>query len=172
LNENALGSMTIRAAEKKDGPVLINEDVDIPESDANTAQVEDKPSLGADEDIDPDAFFSCNECDTFISDCKSQRAYYYIYCIDVDLCQACFGRRIQRGRGELAPAGRTVCPVDHKHIEAPAAGWKGVKDGVMTIEDQMIVFRDWLKGLEGREVAKSLGGLLGNGAGLITGVFR
>lgn len=113
----------------------------------DSEQDESKASQGQDEDLDADTYFICNECESPIHDWKAQHAYYCLHCTDVDLCEACFTKRLQREKGELPPAWRTVCPVGHKHIKAPVEGWKGVKGGVISIGDEKVVFSDWLKEL-------------------------
>lgn len=56
----------------------------------------------------------------------------------------------KRESGELPPDWRTLCPPGHKHIKAPAPGWKGVKDGVIRfeVEENNIRFDTWLKELK------------------------
>lgn len=39
------------------------------------------------------------------------------------------------------------CGKRHNHIKAPIEGWKGVKNGVLRIGDERILFEDWLVGL-------------------------
>jgi hypothetical protein len=58
--------------------------------------------------------------------------------------------RKKRESGELPPDWRTLCPSGHKHIKAPAPGWKGVKDGVIRFEaeENNIKFETWLSELK------------------------
>ncbi|KAI0129137.1 hypothetical protein BJ170DRAFT_682921 [Xylariales sp. AK1849] len=90
----------------------------------------------------------CNECEKNINSWKVDSAYLCLYCTDMDLCGECYGKRIAREEGRLPPAWRTTCPKGHKHVKAPIAGWAGVKNGIITIGEEKIVFTKWLKELK------------------------
>jgi hypothetical protein len=41
------------------------------------------------------------------------------------------------------------CGPDHTYIKGPIEGWKGVKNGIIKIENEdPIPFKDWLQGLK------------------------
>ncbi len=45
--------------------------------------------------------------------------------------------------------GPRYCRRDHTHIKGPIQGWKGIKDGIMTIDgDKPIEFKAWLVDLK------------------------
>ena len=50
--------------------------------------------------------------------------------------------------------GSVYCGTNHQLISGPIPGWKGIKDGIMTIEGQngedtiRVKFRDWLDELK------------------------
>jgi hypothetical protein len=117
------------------------------ETNADMPAIEDASSE-TDEDIDSNSGISCDECGKSITNWKEDSAYLCLYCTDIDICGTCFETRRQRERGELPAAWRTQCPKSHKHIKAPIEGWGGVKDGVITIGSEKIVFKEWLKDLK------------------------
>ena len=100
---------------------------------------------GSPEDLAPSNGCYCNGCG------RSFRAwtmpiYYCILCSDCDLCEMCYQKRraFDRGNGEEV----TYCGRDHRYIRGPMDGWKGVKDGVITIGEEKVTFDDWLTGLK------------------------
>lgn len=96
---------------------------------------------GSAEDLSPSEWCSCDGCgETFSS--WAVPIYYCILCFDCDLCEDCYQKRktFDRGEGESV----TYCGRNHRHIRGPIHGWKGVKDGVITIGDQKVKFSDWL----------------------------
>jgi hypothetical protein len=64
----------------------------------------------------------------------------------------------KRESGELPADWRTLCPPGHKHIKAPAPGWKEVMDGVIRfeVEENNIKFDTWLKELKFRKWNEAL----------------
>lgn len=90
----------------------------------------------------------CNYCGEDIGTWSHGNAYLCVYCIDVDICEKCFSKRLAREKGELEPDWRTICPTGHRHVKAPIEGWRGVKEGRLRIDAEEIPFRTWLGQLE------------------------
>ncbi|KAH3966001.1 hypothetical protein HBH52_200240 [Parastagonospora nodorum] len=102
-----------------------------------------------DEDLNENASFYCNYCGQVSNDWSSG-AYFCMYCIDMDICEGCYQKKIAREKGELEPDWHTICPEGHKHIRGPIQGWKGMKSGIMKIGTEEVPFKAWLVQLEVR----------------------
>jgi tetratricopeptide (TPR) repeat protein len=101
-----------------------------------------------DEGLLNDSEFYCNFCIKETRDWSHGPTYLCIYCIDVDICEECFAKKIAREKGELEPDWRVICPQGHKHVKAPIEGWRGVRNGIMRIGTEEIPFKTWLVQLE------------------------
>jgi hypothetical protein len=112
------------------------------ESSATTTNKE------SDEDLDENAGFYCNYCSKDFKDWSIGGSYYCIYCIDMDICEECYQKKLARERGELEPDWRVICPKGHKHVRGPVAGWRGIKSGVMRIGTEEVLCKTWLVQLE------------------------
>lgn len=98
-----------------------------------------------DEDLDSaNGQLGCDGCGELFSNWHNGSLYLCYYCTELDLCEKCYTNRSERLSGKLPPDWRVICPAGHKHIKAPAEGWKGLKNGVLKFEDKEMVFRDWL----------------------------
>jgi hypothetical protein len=40
------------------------------------------------------------------------------------------------------------CGENHHYIKGPMKGWKGVKNGIIRINDEELSVKDWIKGLK------------------------
>lgn len=102
----------------------------------------------ADEGLREDWCFWCNFCRKPVKDWTHGSAYLCVYCIDFDICEECFLKKIAREKGELEPDWRVICPQGHRHVKAPIEGWRGVKDGKLRIGTEELLFKTWLAQLE------------------------
>ena len=95
--------------------------------------------------------FYCNDCCKPICDwSKDGPAYLCVYCTNCDLCEECFAKKTANESGG-EKHWHVVCPEGHKHVKAPAEGWKGVnRAGQFVFEDKKLAFRDWLRDLEAK----------------------
>ncbi len=103
-----------------------------------------------DEDIAPYTIIQCDgECDQpCVSNWNDGPMYGCIMCSNVDLCQGCYEKRQGYNQTGKVEHWRSYCGMNHRYIKGPITGWKGIKDGVMTIGEEKIRFGDWLKELE------------------------
>lgn len=90
---------------------------------------------------------------------KDRPMYVCTMCWDVALCEDCHAKRQEYNKtgGDAAcraAVGASYCGTNHRYVRGPVPGWKGIKDGVMTIEGQNgeepihVKFRDWLDELK------------------------
>jgi hypothetical protein len=101
-----------------------------------------------DDGLDEEAGFYCNFCRNNVQDWSHGAAYLCVYCIDMDICEECYLKKIARDKGELEPDWRTMCPKGHRHVKAPIEGWRGVKSGMLRIGTNEVLFKTWLAELE------------------------
>jgi tetratricopeptide (TPR) repeat protein len=89
---------------------------------------------------------------------KGRTLYFCTICCNTSLCEDCYNKRqgYNRAGGDeacRASVGSVYCGTNHRYI-TPIKGWKGIKDGVMTIQGQdgeetiSVKFRDWLEELK------------------------
>ncbi|KAF2813896.1 uncharacterized protein BDZ99DRAFT_516530 [Mytilinidion resinicola] len=116
--------------------------------DAKPAKL-DNPTLerAPDEEIAGFSVWCDGQCGTKV-DSWTTPIYYCIICACTDLCTSCHAERLGQNHGAPSESWKTVCGKDHKYIKGPIEGWKGVKNGVMRLEDEEIPFQEWLKDLE------------------------
>jgi hypothetical protein len=74
--------------------------------------------------------------------------YLCILCAETQLCQGCFDKVRQYSRSDKWSYWKTYCGRDHKYIEGPIDGWKGVRDGVMVIGEVEQNVADWIQQLK------------------------
>jgi tetratricopeptide (TPR) repeat protein len=101
-----------------------------------------------DEGILENSWFYCNFCGKDFNDWSHGAAYLCVYCIDMDICEECYLKKLARERGEIEPDWRVVCPKGHRHVKAPIEGWRGIRAGTMRIGKDEILFKTWLAQLE------------------------
>lgn len=101
-----------------------------------------------DEGLLESAGFSCNACGKDFVSWTQGKAYLCMCCIDCDLCEECYNKKLAEEKGEIEAPWRMICPQGHRHVIAPVVGWRGVKDGVMRIGTSETPFRSWLAQLE------------------------
>lgn len=53
-------------------------------------------------------------------------------------------------RGEKLEDWQTFCGKDHHYVKHAPEGWKGVKDGVITVGEEKTEFDQWLKDVQER----------------------
>ncbi|KAH8885431.1 hypothetical protein GQ53DRAFT_695857 [Thozetella sp. PMI_491] len=71
--------------------------------------------------------------------------YQCTICSDTLLCEPCYQKRQAYNAGEPSKVGSNYCNKNHKYIKGPMPGWKGIKDGIMTIEgSEPVPFKEWL----------------------------
>lgn len=101
-----------------------------------------------DEDVTGSGIYCDGGCGTDISR-WTQPMYYCLVCVNCDLCEECYGKRLAQTRGEIEEPWLSFCGPDHRYIKAPMKGWKGIKNGVIRIEgEEEFTVEDWLKGLK------------------------
>jgi tetratricopeptide (TPR) repeat protein len=102
-----------------------------------------------DEDLAHILGFSCDgECSTQYLDCWTQPLYLCLTCVNVNLCEACYAKRMAQNNGQPSSFWRTYCGSNHQYIKGPIDGWGGVKGGIMTIGETKVKFSSWLKNVE------------------------
>ena len=74
--------------------------------------------------------------------------YLCAVCMSVDLCQDCYEKRLAQNGGAPNDSWRTYCGHNHEYIKGPIEGWKGIKNGVMTIGNEKIAFKEWLRAIK------------------------
>jgi hypothetical protein len=99
------------------------------------------------EDIDPLATLTCGSCSKEAKDWKTGSFFLCYYCVELSLCADCYNNRVAVDKKEREAEWWVICPTDHKHIEAPVKGWRGVKNGVLMMEED-IKFTQWLDEVE------------------------
>lgn len=107
-----------------------------------------KPLEQEEYDLDEKVSMYCIDCREEVSNWDRGAMYLCYYCSDMDLCEPCYRRKLDRDSGKAPPYWCRLCPKGHKHVRAPVEGWKGMKNGFMEIEKdgvvQRIKFYDWL----------------------------
>ncbi|KIX01404.1 uncharacterized protein Z518_09130 [Rhinocladiella mackenziei CBS 650.93] len=88
------------------------------------------------------------ECDPIVS-WRAWKGRPMYRCGNTILCEPCYQKRQAYNKGAHCEIGRTYCGRDHQYIKGPIEGWKGIKNGVMKIDNQEPVkFKDWLEDLK------------------------
>ena len=132
---------------------IVDMDIYKKEKEADGLAVKDEQKQSdvkpTDEDLDPLADITCNDCGKSVSDWKSGPVYLCYYCTEMDLCEDCYLKRGAIESGKRAADWRVLCPRGHKHVKAPVEGWRGLKDGMLKM-DVDIKFDDWLEELKAK----------------------
>lgn len=116
-------------------------------------------SPATDDDLD-DFWVTCDgQCDT---SCHKWELplYLCIFCVNTDLCPSCYTKRMAQNKGALKSFWRSYCGRDHRYIKGPIAGWKGVKDGIIRIEQddgtlEATEVKEWLRTLKDERWVKA-----------------
>ncbi|KAL2676439.1 hypothetical protein Neosp_010197 [[Neocosmospora] mangrovei] len=90
-------------------------------------------------------------------------AYFYVTFATGMICEECQAEydTIQRGEGTFK--GRYFYGIGHDHLKLPVEGWRGVRDGVLTLEgEEPITVTDFIKKLQ-TEVCEDAWGRLWEG---------
>ncbi|PGH06161.1 hypothetical protein GX51_02549 [Blastomyces parvus] len=108
-----------------------------------TSEIEEQ-----EEDFAPDTDYICNgECEDDTIDCwDTGPVYLCMICSNCDLCAECYQKRQALNEDSTENNHwRLYCGAKHWYIEGPVEGWKGIKDGYMTIGEEKTKFTDWLE---------------------------
>ncbi|KAF2107480.1 hypothetical protein BDV96DRAFT_653821 [Lophiotrema nucula] len=89
----------------------------------------------------------CDGCDRAITQ-WSEPFYLCLICPNIDLCEDCHTKRLAWNRGQGEKSWTAFCAENHHYIKGPMKGWKGIKNGVIQIDDTEILVKDWIKGLK------------------------
>ncbi|EEH16587.1 hypothetical protein PABG_06674 [Paracoccidioides brasiliensis Pb03] len=101
-------------------------------------------------DFAPDTAYVCQgECvDDEIESWETGPVYLCMICTNCDLCNACYEKRQAYNKDSSNNTHwRLYCGANHWYLKGPVDGWKGIKDGHMTIGEEKIKFMDWLEEL-------------------------
>ncbi|KLJ13644.1 hypothetical protein EMPG_11426 [Blastomyces silverae] len=101
-----------------------------------------------DEDFAPDVDYICSgECaNDSIEGWDRGPVYLCMICPNCDLCEECYQKRQALNEDPTKNNHwRLYCGAKHWYIKGPVEGWKGIKDGYMTIGEEKIKFTDWLE---------------------------
>ncbi|KAF2856640.1 hypothetical protein T440DRAFT_437517 [Plenodomus tracheiphilus IPT5] len=119
------------------------------DADGMSAMVKDPPTIVKEMDEGLLGLaIGCNMCSRSIDRWSDCAVYFCIYCIDVDICESCFVKKLAQEKGEAEPEWRVICPKSHRYIKTPVEGWRGIKEGVMRIGAEEVAFKTWLAQLE------------------------
>lgn len=131
INYNADGSGPYR---------FFNDCASESESESNTSENSNH------DDPSNDQVVCDGECDETFNKWTGKKLYLCAICYDCILCENCYRNRPARNPVIMGKSGWTFCGVNHKYIEGPVEGWRGIdKNGVMRIEgEESISFREWL----------------------------
>ncbi|EEU37966.1 uncharacterized protein NECHADRAFT_84310 [Fusarium vanettenii 77-13-4] len=139
---------------------------DMDSDDSDDSEMGDPPEdegdlLGSDE-----AWYGCGG---FCNPSRTFRwwggrsAYFYVTFATGIICEECQAEyeTIQRGEGTFK--GRYFYGIGHDHLKLPVEGWRGVRDGVLTLEgEEPITVTDFIKKLQ-TEVCEDAWGRLWEG---------
>ncbi|KAM6506585.1 hypothetical protein FSOLCH5_013559 [Fusarium solani] len=92
-------------------------------------------------------------------------AYFYVTFTTGMICEECQAEyeAIQRGEGTFK--GRYFYGIGHDHLKLPVEGWRGVRDGVLTLEgEEPIAVDDFVKKLQTEVCEDAWGRLWAGGA--------
>ncbi|KKZ68736.1 hypothetical protein EMCG_05645 [[Emmonsia] crescens] len=110
------------------------------------------------EDFAPRTDYVCNgECeDDSIESWDAGSVYLCMICSNSDLCEGCYQKRQAFNKG-LTESNhwRLYCGANHWYIKGPVEGWKGIKEGYMTIGEEKIKFMDWLEEIRASKWTKA-----------------
>ncbi|KAI9661209.1 MAG: hypothetical protein M1821_009536 [Bathelium mastoideum] len=82
--------------------------------------------------------------------------YMCIHCGNCDLCEACYEKRMAWNRGEPnTTLWYDWCGKDHAYVKGPVDGWRGVKNGIIRIDEGEIEFKEWLQSLKEKRWPKA-----------------
>ncbi|KAG5292849.1 hypothetical protein I7I48_05057 [Histoplasma ohiense] len=118
------------------------------ESDTSAGSSKSGKRRNKNEDFAPDTDYVCNgECeDDDIESWDNGAVYLCMICCNCDLCEECYQKRQAHNKNSTENNHwRRYCGANHWYIKGPVEGWKGIKDGYMTIGEEKIKFLDWLE---------------------------
>ncbi|KAF2215757.1 hypothetical protein CERZMDRAFT_35005, partial [Cercospora zeae-maydis SCOH1-5] len=81
---------------------------------------------------------------------KGRTMYVCVVCRATNLCEECFEKRqkYNEDTSSCPVKGPYFCGRDHAYVEGPVDGWRGVTNGVMSVDGQeSIDFKVWLEAL-------------------------
>lgn len=117
-------------------------------SDADEDSDTDGESLADDEgDLAKNEVVCNGVCEgvTYWRSWKGRVLYQCAICYDNCLCEDCYEKRISYNEGVKRTAGIEYCGFNHRYVKGPVEGWKGITNGVMSIEGmEDVKFKDWL----------------------------
>ncbi|KAL9093012.1 MAG: hypothetical protein Q9165_004150 [Trypethelium subeluteriae] len=100
------------------------------------------------EDLMDEPSRDCDGCGITFSAWNDGVTYLCAVCTFTELCQSCYERRINPAIIPFNRMGRSFCGENHEYIKGPIEDWKGIKDGVMTIGEEKVLFKEWLGKLQ------------------------
>ncbi|QSS59361.1 hypothetical protein I7I51_08796 [Histoplasma capsulatum] len=118
------------------------------ESDTSAGSSKSGKRRNKNEDFAPNTDYVCNgECeDDDIESWDDGVVYLCMICCNCDLCEECYQKRQAHNKNSTENNHwRRYCGANHWYIKGPVEGWKGIKDGYMTIGEEKIKFLDWLE---------------------------
>jgi hypothetical protein len=76
--------------------------------------------------------------------------YLCLRCPSTQVCESCFDGEVKKRRAGIEPDDRAsyFCQEGHTYLKGCMRGWKGIKNGVMRIDDEEMLVIEWLKGLK------------------------
>ena len=117
-------------------------------AEEETVQEVERDSEESTEDLNPQAGVGCDGCGRGFNSWTDGPIYCCLTCNNCDLCPDCYQKRTASTENEIPGEWKTYCGVNHRYIKGPIRGWKGVKGGVIKIEEDEIEFKAWLKDLQ------------------------
>lgn len=117
------------------------------DNDEDSDEDQDEEPLPKDEgDLTGDTTYCANHrCDVSWRAWNGRRIYQCVYCWNTYLCESCYEKRITYNSGVDIPPGEHYCGRNHKYVSGPVDGWKGITNGMVTIEGkEPFAFKDWI----------------------------
>jgi hypothetical protein len=122
------------------------------EEEQNSTKSEDlksdeSESAELDEDTTGVGVFCDGQCGAEINS-WTQPFYYCLVCPSCDLCEDCHSKRLKQTAGEIEEPWLSFCGANHRYIKGPMKDWKGIKNGVIRIDEDEVTVKEWLQGLK------------------------